>query len=60
MVGIGFQLRLNGNTLRVEEYYIYPWGNGLDGSKANYGGSGDPYEPGNKPQTTPVGYYDGG
>ena len=26
-----------------------------DGSKANYEGSGDPYEPG----TTPIGYYDG-
>ena len=43
----------------------YPWpGYGgtyndhIDGSKANYDGSGDPYE--NQPvPTTPVGYYDG-
>ncbi len=40
-------------------YYMYPWGNTLDGSKANYPGSGDPYESGSWPETTPVGYYDG-
>jgi hypothetical protein len=33
----------------------YPWGDNIDGSYANYWGSGDPYEVG----TTPVGYYDG-
>lgn len=38
-------------------YYEYPWGNTLDGSKANYAGSGDPYEIGDYPWTTPVGYY---
>jgi formylglycine-generating enzyme required for sulfatase activity len=36
-------------------YYRYPWGDNIDGSMANYQGSGDPYEPG----TTPVGYYNG-
>ena len=41
-------------------YYRYPWGNTLDGSKANYESSGDPYETGPYPWTTPVGYYDGG
>jgi formylglycine-generating enzyme required for sulfatase activity len=33
----------------------YPWGEGIDNSRANYSGSGDPYESG----TTPVGFYDG-
>jgi len=36
-------------------YYKYPWGDSIDGSKANYKNSGDPYDNG----TTPVGYYDG-
>ncbi|MEW6742693.1 MAG: formylglycine-generating enzyme family protein [Planctomycetota bacterium] len=40
-------------------YYRYPWGNDIDGSKANYWSSGDPYENGPYPWTTPVGYYDG-
>ena len=31
----------------------------LDGHRANYGGSGDPYETGGYPWTTPVRYYDG-
>jgi formylglycine-generating enzyme required for sulfatase activity len=31
----------------------------IDGSKANYWASGDPYETGDYPWTTPVGYYDG-
>jgi len=37
----------------------YPWGDNVDGSMANYSGSGDPYESGS-PQTTPCGYYNGG
>jgi len=38
----------------------YPWGNeSVDGSKANYWNSGDSYETGDYPWTTPVGYYDG-
>ncbi|MDP6520957.1 MAG: formylglycine-generating enzyme family protein, partial [Planctomycetota bacterium] len=39
-------------------YYMYPWGDSIDGSQANYGSSGDPYVAAS-PQTTPVGYYDG-
>jgi formylglycine-generating enzyme required for sulfatase activity len=39
-------------------YYKFPWGNDIDGSMANYVGSGDPYET-DSPPTTPVGYYDG-
>ncbi len=38
-------------------YYKYPWGNAEDGSKANWSESGDPYESGPYPWTTPVGYY---
>ena len=34
--------------------------NCLDGQRANYGTSGDPYEDGPSPKTTPVGFYDGG
>jgi len=40
-------------------YYAYPWGNSIDGSNANYWDSGDPYETGPYPWTTPVGYFDG-
>ena len=42
-----------------DPYRKYPWGDAIDGSNANYLGSGDPYEPGPSPDTTPVGYYDG-
>jgi formylglycine-generating enzyme required for sulfatase activity len=38
-------------------YRRFPWGDTLDGSKANYGESGDPFETGPSPWTTPVGYY---
>jgi len=37
----------------------YPWGNSIDGSYANFWESGDPFEQGRYPYTTPVGYYDG-
>ena len=42
-----------------EPYCRYPWGDTIDGSNANYENSGDPYEAGDWPWTTPVGYYDG-
>jgi formylglycine-generating enzyme required for sulfatase activity len=43
-------------------YYNYPWGNDQDITKANWPGSGDPYESAGEsswPQTTPAGFYDG-
>ena len=43
-----------------DPYYRYPWGNNIDDSNANYWDSGDRYETGDYPWTTPVGYYDGG
>ncbi len=43
----------------VDPYFQYPWGYQADGSKANYYASGDPFESGAKPRTTPVGYFDG-
>ncbi|MEQ1861016.1 MAG: SUMF1/EgtB/PvdO family nonheme iron enzyme [Chthoniobacteraceae bacterium] len=36
----------------------FPWGDTINGSQANYSGSGDALE-GQFPETTPVGYYDG-
>ena len=38
-------------------YYRYPRSNSIDGSEANYWSSGDPYETGSYPWTTPVDYY---
>ena len=40
-------------------YTMYPWGDTIDGSRANYSNSGDPFESGPTPWTSPVGYYDG-
>jgi formylglycine-generating enzyme required for sulfatase activity len=40
-------------------YYNYPWGNDADKTKANWPNSGDPYESGLLPLTTPVGFYNG-
>jgi formylglycine-generating enzyme required for sulfatase activity len=37
----------------------YPWGDTLDPTYANWRPSGDPYEDGLQPWTTPVGFYDG-
>ena len=36
----------------------YPWGDGIDGSMANYSGASHPWT-GSSPRTTPVGYYNG-
>jgi formylglycine-generating enzyme required for sulfatase activity len=37
----------------------YPWGDSISGKLANYYDSGDPYQSGAQPFTTPVGFYDG-
>jgi formylglycine-generating enzyme required for sulfatase activity len=38
--------------------YEYPWGDNLSGDRANYSGSGDPWENATT-KTTPVGFYNG-
>jgi formylglycine-generating enzyme required for sulfatase activity len=43
-------------------YYNYPWGNDVDKTKANWPGSGNPYQGTSTaayPFTTPVGFFDG-
>ena len=47
-----------GNT---STYYQFPWGNdtNADGRLANWENSGDPWETGDYPRTTPVGFYNG-
>jgi formylglycine-generating enzyme len=40
-------------------YTIYPWGDDPDNTRANWPNSGDPYEAGAYPWTTPVGFYNG-
>ena len=40
-------------------YHQYYWGDTIAGSNANYYYSGDPYEAGDFPWTTPVAYYNG-
>jgi formylglycine-generating enzyme required for sulfatase activity len=42
-----------------DPYYAFPWGNDLVGSQGNHEDSGDPYEAGDEPWTTPVGFYNG-
>ncbi|MBT4815363.1 MAG: DUF1566 domain-containing protein [Lentisphaerae bacterium] len=42
-----------------EPYRIYPWGDDADIARANWPSSGDPYETGPLPWTTPVGFYSG-
>lgn len=37
----------------------YPWGDGANGSNANYANSGDPFEDDGFADTTPSGYYNG-
>ncbi len=44
---------------KADPYLVYPYGDKADAAKANMPGSGDPYETGPLPQTTPVGFYSG-
>ena len=43
----------------LNPYLKYPNGNTVDITQANLPNSGDPYETGSLPLTTPVGFYDG-
>ena|GEM_PF-890669 len=43
----------------VDPYRVYPYGDEPDGTKANMPRSGDPFETGTLPHTTPVGFYNG-
>lgn len=40
-------------------YSIFPWGDEVNKNRANWPNSGDPYEAGPYPWTTPVGFYNG-
>lgn len=40
-------------------YADYPWGDTRDDARVNWVGSGDPWEQGAEPLTTPVGFFDG-
>lgn len=44
-----------------DPYRIFPWGDDMNtnGTAANWPGSGDPFETGDLPLTTPVGFYSG-
>lgn len=46
---------------QTNPYAQFPWGNdtNADGRLANWEGSGDPWENGEFPHTTPVGFYNG-
>ncbi len=44
---------------RYTPYNVYPWGDTPDQKRANWPSSGDPYENGPLPWTTPVAFYDG-
>lgn len=41
-----FILLLMPSGVEHDPYYRYPWGDSIDGSKANYLAYGDPYETG--------------
>jgi len=43
----------------IAPYENYVFGNSIDATRANLPESGDPYETGPLPHTTPVGFYDG-
>ncbi|MFZ4579662.1 MAG: formylglycine-generating enzyme family protein [Myxococcota bacterium] len=44
---------------RHDPWPIYPWGDAMDPTRANWPASGDPWETGPEPRTTPVGFFDG-
>jgi formylglycine-generating enzyme required for sulfatase activity len=44
---------------KTDPYLIMPWGDDYYPLKGNFEASGDPFENGDYPWTTPVGFYDG-
>jgi formylglycine-generating enzyme required for sulfatase activity len=57
-----FQVPDTDSTFVVVEVGVgrtYPWGNEPDNSRANFLGSGDPYEGQGRVPSTPVGFFDG-
>ncbi len=44
---------------QYQPYRVFPWGDQPDFAKANWPNSGDPFEAGPLPWTTPVGFYSG-
>jgi formylglycine-generating enzyme required for sulfatase activity len=44
---------------KTNPYFNYPNGNSIDITSVNLPASGDPYEAGSYPNTTPVGFFDG-
>jgi len=44
---------------RYDPYCVFPWGNDPNKARANWPNSGDPYEVGSPPLTTPVDFYNG-
>ena len=44
---------------RHDPYLVYPWGDRVEPARANLPRSGDPFEAGSLPWTTPVAFYDG-
>ena len=44
---------------QYKPYALFPWGDAPDITRANWPNSGDPYETGPQPWTTPAGFYNG-
>jgi sulfatase modifying factor 1 len=44
---------------KYSPYFIFPWGDTIDMTKGNFPNSGDPFETGPYPWTTPVGFHSG-
>ncbi|MBP7864824.1 MAG: SUMF1/EgtB/PvdO family nonheme iron enzyme [Acidobacteria bacterium] len=44
---------------RYDPYLVFPWGLTMDITRANIPNSGDPFESGAQPWTTPVGFFNG-
>ena len=43
----------------ADTYYVFPWGNEPDGTKANLKGFDNPYMAGDIPHLTPAGFFNG-